>query len=395
MTQARSPILFAMLAAVSAVGPLANHIFLPSLPAIQNEFMVSSSVVQMVLSLSIVAMAVANLIYGPLSDRHGRKPVLFVGMIVFVIGSVVCMMAPSISILILGRIIQAAGGAAGLVVARAVVTDLYPAERVAAVIGHLTIAMVMGTMVSPAIGGFLNDLYSWRAPFVLLTVVGAVIAFMVLARLPESNQTRAKAMNIGHMILVFGRLLRTRRFNLYSFHGAFAMSIFFAFIAGAPYVMVNVMGRPAAEYGLYFMLISTGFVIGNFLTTRVSGRWGADRMILMGSVLALASTLTIGAFLVAGYWIPLALFGPGMVAGFANGLTLPNSQSGALRIDPSAAGTASGLTGFLQLMLIAAVSQAVGMLQNDTPYPMVGLMIGCSIIALWLALMLREKTPTA
>jgi DHA1 family bicyclomycin/chloramphenicol resistance-like MFS transporter len=158
--------------------------------------------------------------------------------------------------------------------------------------------------------------------------------------------------------------------------------VFFSFISGAPYFMIDVLHRPATEYGLYFMLVSAGFMAGNLLAARTTARVGLDRMILIGSALALAATLLTLALLLSWGWQPLALFGPMLAAAFANGLTIPNAQAGAISVDPLLAGTASGLAGFLQMFVAAVVSQAVGALQDGTPYPMLAFMIGCALLSL-------------
>ena len=163
---------------------------------------------------------------------------------------------------------------------------------------------------------------------------------------------------------------------------SFAIAVFFAFISGAPYFMLDVLHRPATEYGLYFILVSAGFMAGNLLAARITARVGLDRMILIGSALALAATLLALALLAARPWVPIALFGPMLGAAFANGLTVPNAQAGAISVDPLLAGSASGLAGFLQMFTAALVSQAVGALQNGTPYPMIAFMTACALLSL-------------
>lgn len=395
MDRGVSLLMLAVLVAMSGAGPLATHIFLPALPAIQKSFGVSPGVAQLTLSLSIVSMAVATLFYGPLSDRFGRRPALLGGMVVFLAGSVICVIAPTIGWLIAGRIVQAAGGAAGLVVTRAIISDAYPQERVASMMGYVIMAMVLSTIIAPTLGGVLSDLMGWRSIFGLVTAVALAIVAVGYFLLVETSAARAPGQGMFAMFSEFRRFMTSELFLLYTLQGAFSMSIFFAFIAGAPFVVVDVMGRPATEYGLYFMMLSAGFVAGTYTTGRFSERLGIERMIAAGSVIALVSTLFILAFTAAGVWVPLALFGPGMIAGFANGFTIPNSQAGALRFDPSAAGTASGLIGFVQMLIAAAVAQIVGVLQDDTPYPMATVMVVCAALAYAVMLRLRYVAPRA
>jgi DHA1 family bicyclomycin/chloramphenicol resistance-like MFS transporter len=370
-----------LLAGLTAAAPFSLQIFLPSLPAIQSDFAVRAGVAQLTLSLSLLASAFATLAYGPASDRFGRRPVLLAGLGAFVAGSALCALAPGIGTLIAARVVQSVGAAAGMVLARAIVRDLHDRERSASVIAYLTTAMVVAPMLAPTIGAVLIDLISWRAIFVLVALLGAVLTWQTGHRLMETRMI-AGAAGWGGVWLGAGTLLRNPAFAAYALQSTFAIAVFFSFISGAPYFMIDVLGRSATEYGLYFILVSAGFMAGNLLAARITARVGLDRMILIGSVLGLAGTLLVLALLLGWGWLPLALFGPMLAAAFANGLTIPNAQAGAISVDPRLAGTASGLAGFLQMLAAAVVSQAVGALQDGTPYPMVGFMIGCALLSL-------------
>jgi DHA1 family bicyclomycin/chloramphenicol resistance-like MFS transporter len=371
--------LMALLAAITALAPFSLQIFLPALPAIQASFAVAPGVVQLALSLSILANAVANLAYGPVSDRFGRRPVLLVGLAAFVAGSLACALAPSIELLIIARIVQSIGGAAGMVLARAIVRDLYDRERSASVIAYLTMAMVVAPMLAPTIGALLLDIASWRAIFYLVTGVGVALTWPIISTLAETRPPEARRR--GGPFAGAGALLRSGLFWSYTLQSTFGISVFFAFIAGAPYFMMNVLGRSATEYGLWFILVSAAFMAGNLTAGRFSGRIGLDRMVLAGALLALAGAGLSGALLLASAWGPLALFGPMMAVGLGNGFAVPNAQAGALSVHPLLAGTASGIAGFSQMFVAALVSQAVGMLQNGTPYPMAGFMLASAVLS--------------
>ena len=379
------------LVAVTAIGPLAMQIFLPALPIIQADYGVAPGTAQLALSLSMLSIALSTLAYGPLSDRFGRRPVLIAGLLIFLLGSAICSQAPDIWTLILGRVVQAAGGASGMVLARAMVRDVYAQEKVASVIASLTLAMVVAPMLAPAIGGFLTELWSWRATFVFVGLVGLPIVTLVVFRLAETNSQPAHHRGVSGMIEGFALLLRSPIFCGYAFSGAFGLAGFFAFAAGAPYVMVNVMDRPVTEYGLYFVMISLAFMAGNFASARLSERFGTNRMIVVGCTLSLTAALIEAALLLAGFWTPLAIFIPTAGVVFGSGLAMPNMQAGALGVYPRSAGTASGLSGFLQMGIAAVFAQTVGTLQGDTPYVMIGFMVlalalsaGSFLAALWL-----------
>jgi DHA1 family bicyclomycin/chloramphenicol resistance-like MFS transporter len=373
--------MMALLIAMTALAPLSLQIFLPALPAIQTGFGVSTGIAQLTLSLSILANAFATLAYGPLSDRFGRRPVLLGGLFAFVGGSLVCAVAPTITTLIIARIVQSMGGAAGMVLSRAIVRDLHDREQSARVIAYLTTAMVVAPMVSPMIGAVLIDLFGWRSIFVAVTAGGAALTLLVLRHLVETHPPDPDG-GSPRMFAGATRLVRAPAFAAYVLQSTFAIAVFFAFISGAPYFMIDVLGRSATEYGIWFMVVSAGFMAGNLVAARITHRVGIDRMILIGSVLACLAVAVAAGLLFGGRWWPAALFGPMVAGAFANGLTVPNAQAGAVSVDPMLAGTASGFAGFSQMFFAALVAQAVGVLQDGTPYPMVVFMLGAAALSL-------------
>ena len=382
MTAPRSGLFLFILAALTAIGPFSMQIFLPALPTIREDFAVSGAVAQLPLSVSMVAIAVATLAYGPASDRFGRRPLVIMGFALYLAGSVLCAVAPDIVTLIIGRALQGAGGAAGMVLARAIVRDVYSRERSATVIAYLTTAMVIAPMVAPTIGGLLTDFASWRANFAFVAAIGLVIGVLVAMRLPETLAAKGSETDGIVMSGRVGRLVRQPIFWGYALNASFALSVFFAFLSGGPYVMADVFKRPPTEYGLYFIIVSFGIMGGSFTAARMSERVGIDRMIVGGSMLALAGVGLSVALLSAGLWHPIAMFGPATLVAFATGITMPNAQAGAVSVDPTVAGAASGIAGFVQMLIGAAVTQAVGMILNGTPYPMLLIMLACSTLAL-------------
>lgn len=371
-----------LLVAITALAPVSLQIFIPALPAIQSSFESGTGTTQLVLSLSILANAIATLLYGPISDRFGRRPVVLAGFFIFIFGSVLSALAPTVSLLIAARIIQSAGAAAGMVLARAIVRDLYDREQAASVIAYLTMAMVVAPMLAPTIGALLIDSLSWRAIFVVMATVGALICWQVWRHLIETHTAYASKTMWSGFREGGLRLIRQPEFLAYTLQSTFAISTFFAFISGAPYFMIDILDRTATEYGLFFMVVSAGFMLGNFATARLGRRLGIDHLIRVGNALALIGTTAALSLMLAGYWTPLALFGPMIAIAFSNGLSIANAQAGAVSVEPDLAGTASGIAGFTQMFTAAMVSQAVGMLQNGTPYPMVGFMMLSALLSL-------------
>lgn len=373
---ARPPLwLIAILAAVTATGPFAMQIFLPALPAIQASFAVSPGTAQLTLSASMIAIALATLVYGPLSDRFGRRPILLLGLGIFIAGSLLCVLAPNIETLITARVVQAAGGAAGMVIARAVARDHYGPQGAANVIARLTIVMVVAPMVAPAIGGFIVDVTSWRVIFGVVCIAGIVVVAAVLLLFAESHRPEDHMDSAAGMLRGFAQLLGSGRFIALALYPAFSSIVFFAFISGAPYVMVELLHRPAAEYGLYFILVSTGFMTGNFAAVRLSARFGVLPMMTAGMLIALVGVLAGIVFVAADMLQPLTLFVPVMLTQLGQGLGMPNAQAAAINVIPQRAGTASALTSFSQMMFAAVASQIVGILHNGTAWPLLLVML--------------------
>ncbi len=366
---------FIVLIALTAAGALALNIFVPSIPGMQRVFETDYATVQLTLSVSFATYAVMQLVYGPLSDRFGRRPVVLTSLVLFLLGNVLCLAANSIEALIAGRVVQAVGGCAGFVVTRAILRDLYERERMGSMLGYLTMAMVAVPMVAPAIGGYLDVWYGWRAGFVLVAVFGAGVLIACVFVLHETNARLQPLEGAGALAAAFWRLLRHRAFCGYALQVGCTTGTFFAFVGGAPYVMVEVMGRPTSEYGLYFMFIAAMYMAGNYISGRVSARVGIDRMIGRGTSLALAGVIILFFVTMAGALTPVTMFGAMAVVSLGNGFSTPNGLAGAVSVDPTRAGTASGFAGFLQMAIGALATYGLGLLLAETAMPLAAVLL--------------------
>ena len=361
---------------------MSMQVFLPALPAIQEAFTVSAGRAQMVLSVSLAAIAFSTLGFGPASDRFGRRPVMVVGLVIFLVGSVICVVAPSIEILILGRVVQAVGGAAGMVLSRAIIRDLYDRETAAKMLAYMVTALVLAPMVAPLIGGVLNDVSGWRSIFVFTGVAGLATLALAYPRVPETLAQPIRDQSLGSMLLDFVSLLRVPAYLAYAGQLSFGLGMFMAFVGAAPFVVIQVLGRPPTELGFLLLIITGGFMSGTFLTARIAGRVGIDRMILFGSVLAVVIGFVMVALVLSGEWTVWAIFLPGTGMAFANGLIMPNAQASAVSVNPRIAGSASGLMSFLQMGVGAVFAQLAGVVQDGTPIPMVILVTIASTLGL-------------
>ena len=342
------------------------NIFVPSIPGLQTTFNATSGVVQLTLTVYLAGLAVCQIFYGPLSDRYGRRPVLLAGMALFIVSSVACALATSIEALIIARGFQAIGGASGMILSRAIVRDLFSREKSASVLGYVTMAWVLAPMVAPSIGGLLDQWYSFRASFWLLTVAASLVFLASIAWLPETNRNPQPHASLLRFAL-YTQLLKNRTFVAYTGTISFGSVVFFCYLAVAPFMMITVRGYTPIDYGMWFICSAIGYMLGNFFSGRYSESLGNDRMIRTGNLLTLAGAAIMLAFAATGFTHPATLFLPMGLCAFGNGLTIPNGITAAISVDPKNIGSGAGLAGFIQMTLGASASQAVGYLQPTWP----------------------------
>jgi len=381
-------LLILLLAAVTAAGPVTMNLYVPALPAIQAHFGATLAEINATLSLSLAAFAVGVLAFGPLSDRIGRRPVLLAGQLVFALGNLLCLLSPSLEVLLAGRVVQALGSSAGVVVARAVLADVYGRERMARMLAYLTMIMVIGPTTAPLVGGILTEAFGWHSLFAALLGVNLLTLAFAWRLLPETRNPADR--DAGTSLLhSAGALLRQRKFVDFAAQASCIYALFLGFISVAPYVMAK-MGHPASTYGAWYLAVAGGYFLGNWLTTRYATKLGLERLIRIGVSIQLVSAAAGAGLVLAGWWTPAALFLPMGVLGFGQGLILPNITASAVALAPRTPGIASSLLGFGQQVVGAVSVQSLAMLPIDTPVPLYLFTLAIAAIA-WLWLMLERR----
>ena len=378
--------LLTLLIAITAVGPLSLNILAPAMPGLIGTLGAGAGTVQLTLSLFLLGMAISQLVLGTLSDRFGRRPVMLAGLALTVVASFAALATTSITGLIVARTCQAFGATAGIVIGRAVVRDLYDRDRAASMIGWVTMAMVVAPMIAPLIGGALDTALGWHAIFAFVGLFAAAILVWASFQLPETRKV-ATGEGFAHFLAASGSLLTDRAFLGYALVAAFNSAMFFTFIGGAPHVVVTIMHRSSAEYGIWFLAISLAYMAGNFAAGRWSAKYGIDVMIRAGVA------VTVAGAAVGIIWVlldpaggPAVIMTPQMIIGFASGFMLPNALAGAVSVRPQAAGAAAGITGFMQMGLGAATSQLIGHLLDgaQTGLPLAAIVLvlcACGLVA--------------
>ena len=383
----------AILVAITAVNPLALNLYVPSMPSVQETFQAPASLVQLTLSLGLMGTGLIQLVIGPLSDQYGRRPVLLTGLVIAILASFYCAMTQTLDGLIIGRVIQVAGGAAGLVLGRVIVRDLHKPSEAASMIGYVTMGMAMAPMVAPTIGGLLDDLFSWRAGFVFTGFAALLAALAAWYAMPETNRHIGQSPSVGAMLRDYRQLLGMRSFWVFTLISAFIGGTFFAFLGGAPYVSQQLFGLDATEYGLYFVLVAVGYFLGNYWSGRYASKVGLFRMIMLGGVVTLSGCLCVVLLSLVGIESPQTLFGATFVLGVGNGLVFPSSTAGVVSVLPRLAGSASGLSGAIMTLINAALSYVVAFLLSDSVMPMALLMTASAIAAIVFGLMVPYVMP--
>jgi len=278
--------------------------------------------------------------------------------------------------------VQAFGGAVGLVLARAIVRDVYGADEAARVIATLVMVMVVLPMLSPALGGELLTRFGIKSVFVVTAILCLLMLALLSWKLPETLEEPVPFAGVKSMLYTFVTLLKSRAFCGYGFCVSFVSVVFFSFISAAPEIMISVLKRPPTEYGYYFIIIPLGFMIGNYVARYFNRTLGINRLITIGASIGVFGIALAIIIQLLGFHQPIALFAPIALAVFGNGITLPNAQAAAINEFPKTAGSASGLTGFLQMSFSAVAAQMVAVIYNGTVYPLLLLMLTASILSL-------------
>jgi len=389
--------LTALLAFLTALGPLSTDMYLPSLPAIAAALGSDSAGAQMTLSAFLFGFAGGQIFYGPLSDRLGRKPVLLGGMALFITASLACAFAPDMTWLVAGRFFQALGASGPIVLGRAIVRDLYEGPRAGRELSRMGTVMGVVPALAPLLGGVLETAFGWRSSFFATAFFGVALGTIVVLMLPETLRERSPhAVSLRSIFAGFKVLLQHPRYRFYVSLSALAYSGLFTFISGSSFVLQKVYGLSVMGFSMVFSFVVLGFVTGTLVAQRAVGRLGLDRTIGLG-VMALAGG---GAAMMLAVWFgpgsPLEIMLPMTLYTMGVGLVMPQSMAGAMTPFPERAGAASSLLGLIQMMMAALVGTLLGqMLDWGSALPLPALILVLGGSALLVHRMMTRLPPTS
>lgn len=354
------------LAAMAALGPLATDMYLPAMPAMADSLNATAGEVQLTLSVYLLGFAVTQLVCGPLSDSYGRKPVLLGGFGLFLFASAVCAMASGIEVLLVGRFLQALGGAVGPVLGRAMVRDIHEPEDAGRILSYMASVMALAPAAAPVIGGGLLVAFGWPSIFVLLTAYAVVMLVVIAWLWPEPLPVeRRQSIHPGAILRNFRMLVVQRSFVGYTLTNASAFSGLFAFLSGSSFVLIEFLGVSPTMYGVLFAVVIGGFLSGTLLSGRLSGM-GSHRVVPLGVGLCLLGGGSMAALALAGVYHVLAVIPSHAIFLAGVGVVMPQTMAGAIAPFPQCAGSASSLFGFIQMTAAALTGAAVGQLHDGT-----------------------------
>ncbi|MYR42700.1 multidrug effflux MFS transporter [Streptomyces sp. SID5910] len=375
-----------VLGGLTATPPLAMDMYLPSLPEVTESLHAPAATVQLTLTACLAGMALGQLVVGPMSDRWGRRRPLLTGLAVYVVATALCALAPTVELLVAFRLAQGLAGAAAIVIARAVVRDLYDGVAMARFFSTLMLISGVAPVVAPLIGGQILRVTDWRGVFVVLTVVGVLLGGVVWAKLPETlPEAERHSGGVGDTLRSMRGLLADRAFTGYMLAGGFAFASLFAYISASPFVVQEIYGASPQTFSLLFGLNSIGLVVVGQINGKILvGRVSLDRVLCVGLlvVIAAATALLLMALGVFGDVGLAPIAGALFVLMSAMGISLPNTQALALMRVKQSAGSASALLGTSSFLIGAVASPLVGIAGKDTALPMAIVQLGAGVVAL-------------
>lgn len=362
-------------------GTVALHIFIPALPSVARDLGAAPATVQLTITMYLVGLAAGQLVYGPISDRYGRRPVLIAALLIYLAGFLLAIPATSIGWLIFARILQSLGACGALVLGRAMVRDIATGADATKMMAALMTCMTLTPSLAPGLGGLIEAWLGWRAIFVALAATVTAMLALVILLAPETLPAVSHVRGPSFILGGYARLLRSAKFRHYVLAGACSGTSLYAFFAAAPFLYIEVLHRSPQEVGLFCVIVAMGLAGGAFLMRMLIGRLELRRGARLGNLISVfgASLLLLAHF--AGATNVVTLTGATFVYAIGVGMAGPNLMSGALSVDPAAAGSASGLYGFSQMAVGALCTLAVGLWHDSSALALAVVLLAASLTA--------------
>ncbi|MBR9868865.1 MAG: multidrug effflux MFS transporter [Oceanospirillales bacterium] len=382
--QIKTPI--ALLAGMAIASPVALNVYAPVMPVLAEQFNTTPFTIQLGYTFYLLTLAIGQLISGPLADRYGRRPVFFWGFLLHILGGLIGIFAFEAWHLLLARILQAAGGCTGMLLARSIILDQHGKDKAAGMLGYITMGIATAQAVAPTIGGYLNLVVGWQSVFWVSMVLGSIVWLGALFRLPE---TAGHKKDTGSLLSSFSRyktVLSSRSYIYCALSATMVASGFFVFMNSSPFIVDAILKGNSADYGNWFLMVAGGFWLGSLVAGKISSAAGTRRMMLVGCVISGSAAVLMLALFTLQPLSFTALFMPMAVFTFGRGLIQPNAQAAAVSSTSGAVATATGMLGFMQLTIGSLVAQItpllIGISINMLPVVLVGLALLALVCAI-------------
>lgn len=360
----------------------AMDVYIPVVPQMKEFFHTSQANIQLSLSLFMFVLGVGQLLMGPVTDQWGRRPVIIAGVTMFTLGSLICALANSIDVLLIGRVIEAFGACGMMVVAFAIVRDKFSGNDGAKVYSFLNCGLAMSPLFAPIIGSYLASWFSWRSEFFFLTVMGVAIVVLAFCRISETLVPEQRTKIDRGLFLRYWQILTNRTFASYAFCTTAGLTIFFTFFSSSPYIIIQLLHVPVRDFGYYFFMTGLAFFVGSMISGKAAERLGAFKVSLLGSIIMLVAGIVMMAwYLVLGLSITAFIL-PMMMAGIGGALMMGAGAGGAMEPFAKTAGAAAALVGCLQFLISSTVGTYIMTWQVNSTVPLAITMIALSALAI-------------
>ncbi|MEI6734973.1 MAG: multidrug effflux MFS transporter [Comamonadaceae bacterium] len=352
--------------------PITTDLYLPALPSLTEGFGASMAQAQLTLTALLLAFGLSQLIWGPLSDRFGRRPILLIGLGAYVLASVASTLSPTMDMLIVWRALQGAAMGAGVMCARAIVRDLYAPAQGARIMSKGLSGLGLIACLSPPLGGLLSDLFSWRISLLTLAIFGAVSLALIALRFEETlPKKNLQALQGGNLLRTWSTILRNPTFVAFSALSSASYGGLFTFLASSSFVFIKVLGLSKTHYGLLVFSMAFAYLLGTFLCRRLLARFDVRRTVAIAGALSLTGGTLSGVLAMAGWQSAWTIMPPFYLFMLGHGIHQPCSQSGAVGPFPQSAGAASALNGFLMMLVAFLIGNWLGTHMDGSIYPLV------------------------
>lgn len=387
--------LLLLLSALVALGPLSTDMYLPALPAMVEGLETSISSVQLTISSYLAGFALFHLVCGPLADRYGRRPILLAGLAIFAVATYGCVLSEDIETLLFWRFVQGVGACTGPTLGRAMVRDIYGA-RAARALALLAAIMALAPVVAPTLGGWLIKAWPWQVIFWVLLGYALCSALALWFWVPETLP-EVMPLKMGGILRNYLHLLANGRFSGFVMAASVQYAGAFAFLSGSSFILIDLYGVAPEQFGLWFMFIVVGYMLGNVFTASWGGNWPAGTLMVSGGLLATVAGAIMIALLLAGIRHPLAIVGPMALYTASVGISMPHAMAEGLAPFPRMAGTASALMGFCQMGVASLAGALVGWTLTTSALPMAYIItvLGAASMLIYGVMQIKQKRSGA